>query len=63
MVELVATAIITVSSILLFGYWFHCAILLLRGQCVPPEAAFSTPARDKVLANSAPPIQSAAGIS
>ena len=61
MVERIATAIITVSSLLLFGYWLRCAILLLRGQCLPPQAAFSTPAR--VLAIPTPAIQSAPGVS
>jgi hypothetical protein len=61
MVERITTAVVTVSSMLLFGYWLRWAILLLRGQCLPPEAAFSTPAR--VLASPTPTVQSAAGIS
>lgn len=61
MVELIATATITVSSTLLFGYWLRCAILMLRGQCLPPEAALSTPTR--VLASSTRTIQSAHGAS
>ena len=70
MVELIATAIITVSSVLLFGYWLRCAFLLLRGQYPPPEAAlpstvpsFSTPAQEDALVNRIPRIQSDAGIS
>ncbi len=61
MVELITTAIVTVSSMLLFGYWLRCAFLLLRGQY--PPVVFSTPARQEALLNPAPPIQSNAGIS
>jgi hypothetical protein len=39
MVELVTTEIITVSSVVLFGYWLRCAWLLLRPQYPPPNAA------------------------
>ena len=48
MVELITTAIITVSSAVLFAYWFRCAILLLRRQDTPAEA-FSPPAREGSL--------------
>jgi hypothetical protein len=62
MVELITTAIITASSVLLFGYWMRCAVLLLRGQYLPSEA-LPTPAREEVLLNPSPPIRSNAGIS
>jgi hypothetical protein len=62
MVELIATAIITASSVLLFGYWLRCAALLLRGQYLPSEA-LSAAAREEVLLNPTPPIRSNAGIS
>ncbi len=61
MVELITTAIITVSSALLFGYWLRCAFVLLRGQ-YPQSEAFSTPARDEVPLNPTPSIKSNAGI-
>jgi hypothetical protein len=63
MVERIASAIITVSSLLLFGYWLRCAVLLLRGQYPPPEAAFSAPAGEKVVAVPTPRVPSSAGIS
>ncbi len=47
MVELLTTALITLSSTLLFGYWIRCAMLLLRGQYSPSEVV-SNPARDEV---------------
>ena len=62
MVELITTAIITVSSTLLFGYWLRCAVLLLRGQDTPPEA-FSTPVRQDVLLHPVGSIPSNARIS
>jgi hypothetical protein len=39
MVELVATEIITVSSMVLFGYWLRCAWFLLRSQYPPHTVA------------------------
>ncbi len=62
MVELIATAIITVSSMLLFGYWLRCAVLLLRGQYTPSEA-LSTPARQEVLLHPVRPIPANARVS
>ena len=32
MIELVANIVITASSVLLFGYWSHCAYMLMRNQ-------------------------------
>jgi hypothetical protein len=39
MVELVATVIITVSSIALFGYWLRCLLRLIRFNSPLPKAA------------------------
>jgi len=38
MIELVANIVITVSSVLLFGYWSRCAYMLMRNQ----KAALTT---------------------
>jgi hypothetical protein len=38
MAELVTTGIITVSSMVLFGYWLRCAWRLLRSDTPPPKA-------------------------
>jgi hypothetical protein len=42
MAELITTALVTLSSALLLGYWLRCAVLLLRGQYAPPEVLLST---------------------
>jgi len=57
MVELLTTAIVTVSSALLFSYWLRCALLLLREQYLP-LAAPMTSSDNRPL-----PIQSTAEIS
>ena len=63
MVELIATAIITISSTLLFGYWLRSAVLLLREQCVPLAAPMTSTDNPSVLINSPLPIKSTAAIS
>jgi hypothetical protein len=62
MVELLTTAIVTLSSTLLFGYWLRCAFLLLRGQYAPSET-YSTPASEDLLLTPPPPVHSTPGIS
>jgi hypothetical protein len=55
MVELLTTAIVTVSSALLFSYWLRCAFRLLREECPNDNPS--------VLINSPLPIPSTAEIS
>jgi hypothetical protein len=42
MVELVATGIITVSSMVLFGYWLRCAWLLILCEYLLPKSVEAT---------------------
>ncbi len=62
MVEQIATAIVILSSTLLFGYWLRCAILLLRGQ-YPPAEELSAPAREEVVLPPVRPLPANARIS
>jgi len=39
MVELVTTVIVTVSSMVLFGYWLRCVWFLIRFNSPLPKAA------------------------
>lgn len=42
MIELVANIVITVSSVLLFGYWSRCAFMLMRNQKATLATALKT---------------------
>ncbi len=64
MVELVTTAIVTLASGLLFGYWLRRAVLLLRSEYPPAETAvLSSAGTVSHLAPRTSLLQSTAGIS